>query len=76
MPALPATGAELQRRLQARDGDLARQQLCPPGALVKAVVVAAGVIAGYDADLTTWAGQALLLAVESARKFEASIGPA
>ena len=48
---------------------LAAQGLCPQGALVKHVVDA-GVKAGYDADLATWSGPAMLLAAEETRAFE------
>ena len=67
--ALPANGEELQRRLYAYDERLAAQGLCRQGDLVKHVV-AAGVKAGHDADLATWSGPALALAVEETRAFE------
>src|SRR5262249_6911389 len=60
-PAMPATGEELQRRLYDYDARLASQGLCRAGDLVKHVVKA-GVKAGYDADLATWTGPALILA--------------
>jgi len=66
----PANGAELQRRLYDYDARLANQGLCQRGALVKHVV-AAGTKAGYDADLATWSGDAIELAAEETRKFEA-----
>ncbi len=44
--------------------------MCQPGELVKHVV-AAGVKAGFDADLATWSGPAIALAVEQTRAFEA-----
>lgn len=68
--ALPANGAELQRRLYDYDARLARQGVCEAGALVKHIV-AAGTKAGFDADLATWSGPAILLAVEETRAFEA-----
>jgi hypothetical protein len=68
-PALPSNGAELQRRLYDHDARLAKKGVCPPGDLVKHVV-AAGVKAGYDADLATWSGPAIALAVEETRSFE------
>ncbi|HYT92528.1 MAG TPA: Rad52/Rad22 family DNA repair protein [Gemmataceae bacterium] len=70
--SLPANGAELQKRLQDYDAKLAGQGLCERGALVKQVA-AAGTKAGYPADLTTWSGPAIKLAVEETRAFEASL---
>jgi hypothetical protein len=49
---------------------LARQGLFEKGELVKHVV-AAGIKAGYDADLTTWTGPAITLAAEETKAFEA-----
>ena len=69
--ALPANGEELQKRLYAYDSRLASQGLCLPGELVKHIV-AAGVKAGYDSDLSTWSGAAIALSVEETRVFEAS----
>jgi hypothetical protein len=69
-PGLPANGAELQRRLYDYDARLARQGVCEAGALVKHVV-AAGVKAGYEADLAGWNGPAIQLAVDETRTFEA-----
>jgi hypothetical protein len=68
-PALPANGAELQRRLYDYDARLARQGVCEAGALVKHIVEA-GVKAGYERDLATWSGPAILLAVEETKAFE------
>ena len=68
--ALPANGEELQKRLYAYDARLASQGLCHPGELVKHVV-AAGVKAGHDSDLSTWTGSAIALSVEETRVFEA-----
>jgi hypothetical protein len=70
LPRLPASGAELQRRLSDYDAKLAGQGLCDRGDLVKHVV-AAGVQAGHDADLATWDGSAIALAAEETRAFEA-----
>src|SRR5208337_3816806 len=50
--ALAANGVELQKRLHDYDARLAKQGMCQAGELVKHVV-AAGVKAGYSADLTT-----------------------
>ncbi len=68
--ALPANGEELQRRLYSYDGRLASQGLCRQGDLVKHIVQA-GVKAGYDPDLATWSGQAIALAAEETKVFEA-----
>jgi hypothetical protein len=67
--AMPANGGELQRRVYDFDARLAEQGMCPAGELVKHIV-AAGVKAGYEADLATWSGPAIALAVEEARAFE------
>jgi hypothetical protein len=66
---LPASGEELQRRLYAYDARLASDGLCKAGDLVKHVV-AAGVKAGHDRDLASWAGPAIALAVEETKAFE------
>jgi hypothetical protein len=68
-PALPANGADLERRLNDYDARLAKQGLCAAGDLVKHIV-AAGKQAGYAPDLTTWSGPAIRLAVEETRAFE------
>ena len=68
--ALPADGKELAQRLSAYDARLAGQGLCKPGDLL-ADVVAAGARAGFAADLTTWPGPAIVLAVDETRAFEA-----
>jgi hypothetical protein len=72
--ALPANGADLQRRLSDYDARLAAQGLCRPGDLLKHIVQA-GVKAGHPADLTAWAGPAIQLAVEETKTFEASRRP-
>lgn len=66
----PANGVELQRRLYEYDAKLAKSGLCAQGDLVRHVV-AAGTRAGYEADLSTWAGDAIALAAEATRDFEA-----
>jgi hypothetical protein len=71
-PNAPANGAELQRRLHDYDARLAGQGLCKQGELVKHVVQA-GVKAGYDPDLSTWNGPAILLAAEETKAFEAEL---
>jgi hypothetical protein len=72
VPALPANGIELQRRVHDYDARLAQQGVCQPGELVKHIVQA-GVKAGYEADLASWSGPAIVLAVEEARAFEARL---
>jgi hypothetical protein len=69
---VPASGAELQRRLYDYDAKLAGQGLCERGALVKHVVQA-GTKAGYDSDLATWSDTAILLAADETRAFEARL---
>jgi hypothetical protein len=73
--ALPANGAELQRRLYDYDARLGAEGRCGPGELVKHVVEA-GVRAGYDSDLAAWSGPAIRLAVEETKTFEAQLVPA
>jgi hypothetical protein len=69
--ALPADGAELQRRLSSYDALLAKEKLIQPGELVRHVV-AAGVKAGYDADLSAWTAGGIALATEETKWFERS----
>lgn len=71
-PTMPANGAELQRRVHDYDARLAQQGVCEPGELIKHIVQA-GVKAGYEADLATWSGSAITLAVEEARAFESRL---
>jgi hypothetical protein len=68
--ALPANGAELQRRLYDYDARLAAQGICMQGDLIKHVVQA-GVKAGHGPDLAAWSGPAMLLAAEETKAFEA-----
>ena len=68
---MPANGADLLRRLHDYDARLAAQGVCDPGDLVKHVVQA-GVKAGHGADLASWSGPAIQLAVEQTKAFEAS----
>lgn len=67
---LPASGAELQKRLYDYDKKLAEQGVIAAGELVKQVV-AEGVKRGYDPDLTTWDAAAIGFAVEETKRFEA-----
>ncbi|MGH7170216.1 MAG: Rad52/Rad22 family DNA repair protein [Gemmataceae bacterium] len=71
-PTMPANGAELQRRVHDYDARLAQQGVCQAGELVKHIVQA-GVKAGYEADLATWSGPAITLAVDEARAFESQL---
>jgi hypothetical protein len=71
----PANGMELHKRLHEKDAQLAREGVCKEGELVKHIV-AAGVKAGFDKDLTTWADKAIDLAIEETRAFEAQRRPA
>lgn len=69
-PQLPANGEELHRRLQDRDAKLAGDGRCARGELL-AHVTQAGVKAGHPADLTEWAGPAIMMAAELTKEFEA-----
>lgn len=69
---MPTDGCELQRRVLDYDARLAKQGMCRAGELVEHIVQA-GVKAGYAADLTTWSGAAIVLAVEEARAFESRV---
>jgi hypothetical protein len=69
---IPANGPELQRRLYDHDELLAKQGLCKPGDLVKAIVEA-GRKAGYEKDLSTWSGAAIQLAIDETRAFETQL---
>lgn len=68
--AMPATGEELQERLYAYDKRLAVEGVCEAGELVK-FVVEAGKQKGYEGDLATWSGDAIKLAIEQTKAFEA-----
>ncbi len=70
--ALPADGAELQKRLFDYDARLARQGLCAQGDLIKHIV-AAGVKAGHDADLANWNSDGIALAVQETKAYEAEM---
>lgn len=65
----PASGAEFQRRLYDYDAKLATQGVCAPGELVKHVV-ASGVKAGQEADLSAWDQAGIALAAEETKAFE------
>jgi hypothetical protein len=66
---LPATGAELQQRLQDYENKLVAQGVCQRGELLKHVVEE-GAKAGFSADITTWAAPAIALAVDQTKAFE------
>jgi hypothetical protein len=65
---LPGNGTELKKRLSDYDARLAKQGWIKAGELVQHIV-AAGIKAGYGADLATWAAPAISLAVEETRAF-------
>lgn len=67
---MPADGKELFDRLARYDARLAAKGLCQRGELLKAVSEA-GDRAGHGADIESWSGAAIELAVEEARQFEA-----
>jgi hypothetical protein len=70
--ALPASGAELLQRLRDYDEKLAKQGLCAKGMLVQHVTQE-GVKAGHGADLSSWTGPAIALAVEQTKAFEGTV---
>jgi hypothetical protein len=66
--ALPATGAELEKRLHEKDRQLAAAGLCQAGELIR-FVADAGQRAGHPAEMATWEEAAIRLAVAEAKKF-------
>jgi hypothetical protein len=68
---LPRTGEELQRRLARKDAQLAAEKLCQPGELVQ-FVVAQGVKQGLAPELAQWTSDAIQLAIEAVKTFEAA----
>jgi|SRR5262245_4906575 len=66
---LPADGAELHRRLQEADSELAGKGLCKTGALL-GHVSQAGTKAGYGTDMSQWSGPAIELAVAETKAFK------
>lgn len=66
---LPANGTELQKRLLDYEAKLVTQTVCERGQLIQHVL-AAGAKAGYPAEMTTWSGAAIVLAVEETKRFE------
>ena len=69
---LPADGAELRRRLQEADTELAGKGLCKVGALLDHVAQA-GTRAGYGTDMSQWSGPALELAVAETKAFKSRL---
>lgn len=69
---LPATGAELLKRLRDYEAKLAKAGRCSVGALVNHVSQA-GVKAGYGADVAQWSGPAIPFAVDAVKEFEKAI---
>ena len=71
-PNLPASGAELHRRLQEYDAKLAAQKLCQRGALL-AHVTQAGIKAGHSANIAEWTGPAISFAVDIVKEFDQAV---
>jgi hypothetical protein len=69
---VPATGAELHKRLRDYDSKLAGQKLFQTGALL-AHVTQAGVRAGYSANVADWSGPAIPFAIDAVKQFEAGL---
>ncbi len=69
---LPATGAELQKRLQDYDAKLAAQGVIERGELLKHIQEA-GAKAGYGAEMTSWPVPAITLAVDQTKEFESHV---
>jgi len=67
--SLPANGTELQKRLLDYEAKLVTQAICERGQLMQHVL-AAGAKAGYPAEMTSWSGAAVVLAVEETKRFE------
>lgn len=67
---LPATGAELQKRLQDYDAKLAAQGVIARGDLLK-YIQEAGAKAGYGMEMASWPVPAITLAVDQTKTFEA-----
>jgi hypothetical protein len=65
---LPASGRELLARLNKYEQELVKAGRCKAGELLRHVLEA-DTRAGHPADLEQWAGPAMQLAVEEARRF-------
>ncbi|MFQ3650102.1 MAG: Rad52/Rad22 family DNA repair protein, partial [Gemmataceae bacterium] len=71
---LPRNGEELHRRLAEKDAKLAAEKLCQPGELVQ-YVITAGVQQGLAPELAQWNRDAIQLAIEAVKAFEATRRP-
>jgi hypothetical protein len=69
---MPANGRELLRRLLDYEARLVSQGICSQGALVQHVSQE-GMKAGHGADLESWSGAAIAIAVKAARAFEGQL---
>ena len=69
--ALPASGAELHRRLQDYDAKLAEQKVCNPAR--SGSCHASGSPGRLQQNLADWNGEAIALAVEVVKEFEQSL---
>ncbi|MCZ2344213.1 MAG: hypothetical protein LC104_20820 [Bacteroidales bacterium] len=67
--SLPVDGTELLRRLNDFDARLTAQNRCAPGEVLREVM-AAGTAAGYDPEIATWTGPAIVLAVETVKAMD------
>lgn len=72
-PKLPDSGEELHQRLRQYDAKLADMKKCGLGALLSHVTQA-GAKAGFGDDITRWTGPAIQFAVDTVKKFEATLG--
>jgi hypothetical protein len=68
---MPRDGEELHRRLAEKDAKLVAEKLCKPGELVQHVV-SAGVKQGLAPELAKWDADAIQLAIEAVKAFEAA----
>ena len=68
----PANGLELLQRLRDFEAKLAKEGKCAAGALLQHVTQE-GIKAGFGADLSSWTGPAIQLAVEQTKMFDAAL---
>lgn len=73
-PVEALEGAGFERRMHARDAALAARVGTEPGELL-AKITAAGLEAGYTADLKTWPAEGVELAKRITREFKAAAEP-
>jgi hypothetical protein len=66
---LPATGTELQQRLQDYETKLVEEGVCEPGDLLRHMAEA-GEKAGFGSDLSAWTKPGFSLAAKETRTFE------